>query len=55
MDQQANAQLSRLPIPELDHFMELVGRIDVQERKRDRSGIKRLLCQPKHYRRILAN
>jgi hypothetical protein len=43
MNNQLQPQRGGLLISELDHFTELVSRIHVQERKRDRSWVKRLL------------
>ena len=53
--------ISRAPISaheivaELDHFTELVGGIDVQQRERDLAGVEGLLGQPDHHGRILAD
>jgi hypothetical protein len=40
---------------EFDHLAELVGGVDVQERKRDRPRIKGLLRKTQQHRRILAD
>ena len=53
--------ISRAPIDagvavaELDHLAELVGRVDVQQRERNRARIERLLRQPQQHRRVLAD
>ena len=44
-----------VPVAELDHLAELVGRVDVQQRERNRPGIERLLRQPQQHRRVLAD
>ena len=48
-------QLGREVVAELDHFLELVGGVDVQEGERDGSRVERLLRQADHYRRILTD
>ena len=55
VDDQPRADLGGVPVAELDHLAELVGRVDVQERKRDRARIERLLRQPQQHRRVLAD
>ena len=42
-------------VAELNHFMELIARIDVQQGERDFAGKERLLGQPDHNRRVLAD
>ena len=42
-------------VAELDHLAELVGGIDVEQRKRDRARVERLLCQAEQDRRVLAD
>jgi hypothetical protein len=55
VDDQPRTDLRAKPVPELDHFPELIGCIDVQQGKRNRSGMKRLLGQPDHHRGVLAD
>ena len=40
-------------VAERDHFMELVCRVDVQQRKRNLARVESLLRQPDHHRRVL--
>ena len=47
-DLQVEALLATVPIAELDHRPELPGRIDVQQREGQPSGVERLLRQPQH-------
>ncbi len=42
-------------VAELDHFLELVGGVDVQQGKRNRAGVEGLLRQAHHHRRVLAD
>ena len=46
---------ARVAIAELDHLAELVGGVDVQQRKRNRPRVERLLRQPQQHRRVLAD
>jgi hypothetical protein len=55
MDNQPDSQPGCESIPELDHFLELVGCVDVQEGERNGARVKRFLSQAHHYGRILAN
>jgi hypothetical protein len=55
MNNQFHPQPGGLEIAKLDHFPELIGGIDVQQRERDGSGMKRLLGQSQHHGRIFAN
>ena len=55
VDDEPRADLGGVAVAELDHLAELVGRVDVQQRERDRAGIKRLLRQPQQDRRVLAD
>ena len=55
VDDQPRADLPRVPVAELDHLAELVGRVDVQQRERNRPGVERLLRQPQQHRRVLAD
>jgi hypothetical protein len=55
VDDQPCADGRRVAIAELDHLFELVGRVDVQQRKRNRSWKKRLLRQAQQDRRVLAD
>ena len=52
---QPRADLRGVPVAEVDHLAELVGRVDVQQRERDRSGMERLLRQAQEHRRVLAD
>ncbi len=52
---QPRADLGGVPVAELDHLAELVGRVDVQQRKRDRARVERLLREPQQHRRVLAD
>ena len=47
---QTRADFSGVPVAELDNLAELVRRVDVQQRKRDRAGVKRLLGEPQQDR-----
>ena len=42
-------------VAERDHFLELVGRVDVEERKRNRARVERLLREAQHAGRVLAD
>ena len=42
-------------VAERDHLLELVGRVDVEERERNRAGVERLLRQAQHARGVLAD
>ena len=42
-------------VAELNHFAELVGGVDVEQRKRNRARMERLLRQAQHHRRVLAD
>src|SRR5262249_23191958 len=53
MDDQARPEVRAEAVAKLDHLAELVGRVDVEQRKRDFSRIERLLCQADHHGRIL--
>ncbi len=55
MDQQFQPQPLRRFIPETDHFPELPGRIDMQQRKGWFAGIERLQGQMQHDRRVFAD
>src|SRR4029077_21025657 len=55
VDDQPDAQLPGELVPELYHFLELIGGIDVQQRKGDRTRVKRLLGEAKHYGRIVTD
>ena len=55
VDDQPRADVSGVPVPELDHLAELVSRVDVQQRERNWPGIERLLRQPQQHRRVLAD
>ena len=46
---------SRIAVAELDHFMELVGGVDMQQGERKAARVKRLLRQAQHHGRILAD
>ncbi len=48
VNDQSCADLGRVPVPELDHLAELVGRVDVKERERNRTRMEGLLRQAKH-------
>jgi hypothetical protein len=47
------AQLCHAPVAELDHLGEVVPRVDVHQRKRERGRAKRLLSQPQQHDRVL--
>jgi hypothetical protein len=51
----SRADRARHLVAELDHLAEFVGGIDVEERKRDRTGVERLLSQAEQDRRVLAD
>src|SRR5438105_5259562 len=55
VDDEAGADALGHLVPERDHFLELVRGVDVQERKRDRSGVERFLREAQHARRVLAD
>ena len=55
MHDQRGADLRTEPVPELDHLAKLVCGIDVQQRERNSARVERLLGQPHHDRRILAD
>ena len=54
-DFQVETVLATELIAEFDHRPELPGCIDVQKREGEPSGVERLLCQPQHHGRILAD
>ena len=54
-DQQLRAHRAGHRIAEGDHLGEFEARIDMQQRKGNRRGIKGLLRQPQHHRRVLAD
>jgi hypothetical protein len=53
MNDQPSPDLLREGVPELDHFLELIRGIDVQQRKWQRARVKRLLGQPDHHAGVL--
>ncbi len=53
-DLQALAELGHAPVAELDHLGEVVPRVDVHQRKGERSRTKRLLREPQQDDRVLA-
>ena len=55
VDDQPRADLPRVAIAEGDHLAELVGRVDVEQRKRNRRRVERFLREPQHDRRVLAD
>ena len=55
VDDEPRADLLGHPVAELDHLAELVGGVDVEQRKRNRTGVERLLRQPQQHRRVLAD
>ncbi len=55
VDDQPDADFRAESVAELDHLLELVSGVDVQQGKRDRAGVKGLLRQTHHHRRILAD
>ena len=55
VDDEPRADRRGVAVAELDHLPELVGRVDVQQRERNRPGIERLLRQPQQDRRVLAD
>ena len=55
VDDQPRADFLRVPVAELDHLAELVGRVDVQQRERNRARVERLLRQPQQHGRVLAD
>ena len=55
VDDQPRADFLRVAVAELDHLPELVRRVDVQERERNRPRIERLLRQAQQHRRVLAD
>src|SRR5215467_4190979 len=54
MNDQFRANFPCARITKLNHFRELVTRIDMEQRKRNLAGIKSFLSQPQHHRRVLA-
>ena len=55
VDDQFRANQSGVVVAELDHLAELVGRVDVEQRKRDATWIERLLRETKQHRGVLAD
>jgi hypothetical protein len=55
VNDELGADFLRKPVTELYHFTKLIGRVDVQQGKWDFAGIERLLRQPHHHRRVLAD
>ncbi len=55
VDDEPRPDFRRIAIAELDHLAELVGGVDVKQRKRNRPGIERLLRQPQQHRGVLAD
>ncbi len=55
MHDQPHADIRAKAVAELHHFAELVGGIDMQQRKRNGGRIKRLLRQAHHHGRIFPN
>ena len=53
-DDQPLAQLVHAPVAELDHLGEVVPRVHVHDRERQRAGAERLLRQPQQHDRVLA-
>jgi hypothetical protein len=54
-DDQLETKFSGIAIAELEHLAELVACIDMQQRKGNGGGIKGLLGQAQHHRRVLAD
>src|SRR6516162_7811903 len=55
VNDQPGADFFTEPVPEFDHLFELVSGIDVEERKRQRSGIEGLAGQVYEYARVLSD
>ena len=55
VDDQIETEPPRRLVAERDHLAEFPGRIDVQQRKRQRRGIERLDRQMQHHAGILAD
>ena len=55
MDDQPDSQFRRIAITELNHFMELVSGVDVQQRERNRAGIEGFLGEAQHHCGVFAD
>ena len=52
---QPHAHLFGVPVAEVDHLLELVGRVDVEQREGNRPRVERLLREPQQHRGVLAD
>ena len=55
MDDEFRAEFLGEVVAEFDHFLELVGRVDVQQREGKFAGVESLLREADHDRGVLAD
>ena len=55
MNDEIDSQAGREAVAEVNHFLKLIGCIDVQQGEWDGSGVERLLGEADHYGRILTD